>query len=451
MASEYTSHYNLDKYVGSDKPNLRDQYNAAMDKIDTELWSQHSDVADAKTAALNAANGVTQINGKLGDGFTSTNTVTQQMATKANSSDVASDIASAVSGLASETYVDNAVSGLASETYVNNAVSTETTAIINSTKLLRGRKIVCVGDSLTKFGSISKCWPEYLAEFSGAVTYNYAVAATGFTTGGTTIPQQINNAASASQIVNADITDVIIMGGFNDFAASYSTMQSGVIAAITNAKNNFENARIHIGAMLHGTSPLNRAIGNAGANQPRSPLIQVMRNVCARYGCIWINEPWTWMVGRTEYNYGDGIHTTTDGQAVIAGFVMSHLCGGSTSRFANEIVPLSSSAPTGYSDGECNVCAVDGTVFVNGCFNKDNVNAGSGTLFTLPAWAYHGEQGAISTSSNPSCLVATELSSNLAIGRVYISPNGNVNIQYMTGMAAIADRLFFNLAYPFGI
>lgn len=33
----YTPNYNLDKYEGTDKPNLRDQYNSAMDKIDSAL------------------------------------------------------------------------------------------------------------------------------------------------------------------------------------------------------------------------------------------------------------------------------------------------------------------------------------------------------------------------------------------------------------------------------
>lgn len=37
MASEYTKNYNLDKYASTDKPNLRDQYNSAMDKIDNEI------------------------------------------------------------------------------------------------------------------------------------------------------------------------------------------------------------------------------------------------------------------------------------------------------------------------------------------------------------------------------------------------------------------------------
>ena len=37
MTSEYTPNYNLDKYVSTDKPNLRDQYNSAMDKIDAQF------------------------------------------------------------------------------------------------------------------------------------------------------------------------------------------------------------------------------------------------------------------------------------------------------------------------------------------------------------------------------------------------------------------------------
>lgn len=46
MASEYTPKYNLDKYVGTDKPNLRDQYNSAMDKIDAQFVVIENDHTD---------------------------------------------------------------------------------------------------------------------------------------------------------------------------------------------------------------------------------------------------------------------------------------------------------------------------------------------------------------------------------------------------------------------
>lgn len=54
MASEYTSHYNLDKYVAADKPNLRDQYNSAMDKIDAQMYANATGVVTAQATANNA-------------------------------------------------------------------------------------------------------------------------------------------------------------------------------------------------------------------------------------------------------------------------------------------------------------------------------------------------------------------------------------------------------------
>lgn len=59
MASEYTSHYNLDLYADTDKPNLRDQYNGAMNKIDQQLYKQGVDTTTANSnanKAVDAAN-----------------------------------------------------------------------------------------------------------------------------------------------------------------------------------------------------------------------------------------------------------------------------------------------------------------------------------------------------------------------------------------------------------
>ena len=53
MATEYTPNYNLDLYAGTDKPNLRDQYNAAMGKIDTQMKANADAVTNAN-ANVNA-------------------------------------------------------------------------------------------------------------------------------------------------------------------------------------------------------------------------------------------------------------------------------------------------------------------------------------------------------------------------------------------------------------
>ena len=47
MATEYTPNYNLDLYASEDKPNLRDQYNAAMGKIDTQMKKNADGVTNA--------------------------------------------------------------------------------------------------------------------------------------------------------------------------------------------------------------------------------------------------------------------------------------------------------------------------------------------------------------------------------------------------------------------
>lgn len=52
MATEYTPNYNLDLYASADKPNLRDQYNAAMGKIDTQMKKSADDVTNANSNVL---------------------------------------------------------------------------------------------------------------------------------------------------------------------------------------------------------------------------------------------------------------------------------------------------------------------------------------------------------------------------------------------------------------
>ena len=60
MATEYTPNYNLDLYASADKPNLRDQYNAAMGKIDTQMKKSADDVTNANANILTLQTQVTE-------------------------------------------------------------------------------------------------------------------------------------------------------------------------------------------------------------------------------------------------------------------------------------------------------------------------------------------------------------------------------------------------------
>ena len=60
MATEYTPNYNLDLYASADKPNLRDQYNAVMRKIDTQMKKSADDVTNASANVLTLQTQVTE-------------------------------------------------------------------------------------------------------------------------------------------------------------------------------------------------------------------------------------------------------------------------------------------------------------------------------------------------------------------------------------------------------
>lgn len=54
MASEYTTNYNLDLYADNDKPNLRDQYNGAITKVDAQLHEFSNNLVVVTEAANQA-------------------------------------------------------------------------------------------------------------------------------------------------------------------------------------------------------------------------------------------------------------------------------------------------------------------------------------------------------------------------------------------------------------
>jgi hypothetical protein len=56
MASEYTPNYNLDLYADNDKPNLRDQYNGAITKVDAQLHELSNNLVIVTEATDQAKN-----------------------------------------------------------------------------------------------------------------------------------------------------------------------------------------------------------------------------------------------------------------------------------------------------------------------------------------------------------------------------------------------------------
>lgn len=63
--SEYTANYNLDLYSEDDRPNLCDQYNSAMNKVDSQLKVAEGNVNIAITNANNAVSSIEGVQGNI--------------------------------------------------------------------------------------------------------------------------------------------------------------------------------------------------------------------------------------------------------------------------------------------------------------------------------------------------------------------------------------------------
>ena len=63
--SKGTKYFNLDLYEENDVPNLLDQYNSAINKIDTQLSVSNATSLDAKNAALSANNSINTLTPKI--------------------------------------------------------------------------------------------------------------------------------------------------------------------------------------------------------------------------------------------------------------------------------------------------------------------------------------------------------------------------------------------------
>lgn len=105
MASEYTPNYNLDLYVSTDKPNLRDQYNGAMVKIDKALLDANNKVVDYGNQVANLSTRVENVETTVGglDGRITANT--EQIAAVKSTADGA-----AANATAAKTAADSALS-----------------------------------------------------------------------------------------------------------------------------------------------------------------------------------------------------------------------------------------------------------------------------------------------------------------------------------------------------
>lgn len=318
MASSYTTNYNLDKYVGTDKPNLRDQYNAAMDKIDNALLAANTNATEAKTATLSFQEDISDLQGQIGSGFSSSSTVANAISSETtarqNADNEIKDIIPASSFSSTNTvkqYIDNA-----KEDVLN---SMERNAIY-----LGNSYSVGVGDDGTKKGVFGRT-----KDFLFKNAYVFADSGAGFTTYANTTQfiTLLQNAINSSQFDNETITDIVIVAAAGEGMAldhaGTTTYQAALGSAMqsltTLAYNNFPNLKKVFCVLAESQREPFHVTGGYTIDPRITPIVHAYMKHYAAVVEGFVYGGWIgWEIQFASDLFSDSIHPNTEGYRDLA-------------------------------------------------------------------------------------------------------------------------------------
>lgn len=373
--NSFTPNYNLDLYDVDDKPNLNDQYNDAMRKVDNALHGMSNDIVTAETAVNNLSTKVDGFDARITANAAAAATAQTTAESATNMSQEAKDAADAAQGAAdaAQGAADTAQSGVdalkakfpvAANDIAANAVTTAkiATGAVSGDKLanaavgvnklgpdvvelintsrggidksrLTHATYLCIGDSYAQAEVRANTWPGCIASILGdnATVINAAVSGGGFTTA-TTFQDQIVNKANTMNREARDAVDcVIIAGGRNDIGSqSENTLLQASIQTMMASASNFKNAVILLVPMLWDAGVAQSSYDYVKAHQYLQGGIQA----AIPTPVIPVNWAWTWLKGNTGAIQTDGVHPNNAGAMIIAKYMLAALSGGYSGRTA---------------------------------------------------------------------------------------------------------------------
>lgn len=299
-----TTNYQFPLYDSGDKPNLRDQYNGAINMIDT-MFKQANDKTDANSSAVEQLQ--TDVAGKAPTMHASSGT-TYGLGTTTNYGHVK---------LTDEAGSAGASSGTA-------ATQACVAAMINQSIDTRDMNVVVIGDSYVQ--DPGTVFTGFQTAFPDVTWHNYGDSGSGYTLagkGGRNFTQQVQNAYSALDDDAASITHVFIIGGRNDCGGQTSpttpnseSLKTAASTCMSTATTLFPNAKVCVIPCLYDWKLPNsniliteNCIRNAALTQ----------NVWCAYNC------WSLGIGQmgTMYIGGSDIHPNATGGEYMARAIMN--------------------------------------------------------------------------------------------------------------------------------
>lgn len=272
--TEYTDNYGLNKYSDGDAANLRDQYNASMDIIDTQVKTANDNASNATTilnatglidtetagasktrwdgaASLAATNesGIAEIDTNLN--ALGANSATDAGASKTRWDGAASQAATNKSDIADINANLNAL-------HANSAE--DATSLYEKITDTEFTELIVIGDSYAQgigASDVSHQYAHIVANSLGLNLHNYAIGGTGFNNKGSggngRFDNQMATAANDGSYPHDKVKYIIVEGGTNDWG-EIATAKTVTETICNLAQKNFPNARI-LFVLTQGVGP----------------------------------------------------------------------------------------------------------------------------------------------------------------------------------------------------
>lgn len=380
--NSFTPNYSLDLYDVDDKPNLNDQYNDAMRKVDNALHGMSNDIVTAETAVNNLSTKVDGFDARITANATAAATAQTTAESAVDMSQEAKDAADAAQSAADAAQSAADAAQSAADTaqgdvntlkkkfpIVTNDISpSAVTSAKIATEAITGDKIanaaigvsklgadvvelintssggidksrlthatyLCIGDSYAQAEVTANTWPGRLKHVLGdnATIINAAVSGGGFTTSTTFQDQIVNKANTMTQSARDAVDCVIIAGGRNDIGSqSENTMLNAALNTVVAASSNFKNAVILLVPMLWDARVAQSSYDYVKAHQ----YLQAGIQADVHNPVIPVNWAWTWLKGNTGAIQTDNVHPNHVGALIIAKYMIAALTGGYSGRTA---------------------------------------------------------------------------------------------------------------------
>lgn len=428
MATSYTPNYKLDLYTDTDKPNLRDQYNGAINKIDEELHNNSVNIttandtanraydvaSEAKTTATDASKNATTAISTANSATETANTASSAASSAVTNANSAKEIANAASETAnSAATVANSANGKVDDALVQindattkldaatenfttnfNKLSGDITTLQDTKQNRKFSKMLYLGDSWgqgwTGSNHPSSGLAAYLGTALGCNTINKSVSASGYIPNGDS-RNFIGQLNSVTEEEKNGVDLVVVQGGINDGGSSFSydNIVSAAVSLYNTIIQSYPDAKI---VVLNTPLAYGRNFGSSNANKktdtpqdmkPYTAINEAVRNCSNPSQIQLIQSCYRWAQSFDQSDSYDGAHLNASGYKKFANIAAMCITN-DTEYWPSYYMPISlNSAFTTVNcayayevNGVCGIC-------INACVGDDKTLSNTQKICTL--------------------------------------------------------------------